>query len=100
VGNVFLKHQYSDNHKIVQDSPHNFCNGGGAYADGGDVEKPSLVDRVKGAVGDLVDKAKGAIDTVTGHNPVSSGNPEHPEEGVGGATRKSTQDSVIDKESG
>jgi len=32
------EHSYSENHKVVTDSPHSYSEGGSCYADGGDVD--------------------------------------------------------------
>jgi hypothetical protein len=36
---MFVKHEFSKGHKVVEDSPHSYCSGGMAYDDGGDVNK-------------------------------------------------------------
>lgn len=45
-------HSYSDNHKVVEDSPHTYSEGGSCYANGGDVDtatgpRPEAYDELK-----------------------------------------------------
>jgi hypothetical protein len=86
------KHEYSPNHKVVTDSPHNYSEGG-CMADGG------LLDTVKGWFGVGPNPPEGTPDSKF-RNPAASGNKEHPEEGTGGADRHRTIDKQIEDAGG